>query len=165
MDNDPTLAAVAGNVRDLRRGRGWTLEQLSAELDSAGHPLSLNVLSRIETMERGVRVQDLVALARVFGVSVDRLLAAPEVPEHFVQLLQRLASYKQQVRRCAAEVERSSQDLELRQAELEEATEGLEGAKRWLRDMVSESGMPPEDLAQYVTDRWGPETAALLKEL
>jgi len=70
----PIAATVATNVRDLRRARGLSLDELSKRLDLVGRPIALNVLSKIERQRRAVDVDDLVALALALGVTPNRLL-------------------------------------------------------------------------------------------
>lgn len=72
----PTGRAVAANVKRLRKARGLSLRALSVALKDRGRTLSADALNKIEngaeTDGRGVRrvdVDDLTALAVVFGVS------------------------------------------------------------------------------------------------
>lgn len=76
MENIPS-ANVARNVRRLRQERGWSLARLSEEVSVFRHPLSINVLSKIELGDRGIDVDDLVALTGALGVSSDTLLGDP----------------------------------------------------------------------------------------
>lgn len=72
--NQPVALRVAQNVRDLRKERGLHLADLSERLDKLGHPLALNVLSKLENGDRRVDVDDLVALAIALDVTPNRLL-------------------------------------------------------------------------------------------
>ncbi|MFE7980594.1 helix-turn-helix domain-containing protein [Streptomyces cellulosae] len=83
----PTGRAVAANVKRLRKARGLSLRALSAELKARGRTLSADALNKIENGAepdgRGVRrvdVDDLAALAVVFGVSPAALLV-PFTPQ------------------------------------------------------------------------------------
>lgn len=73
----PTSAQVAANVERLRKQHGWTLAELSAKLADIGRPMLPSGLSKIEQKTRRVDVDDLVALAIVFGVNVSTLLFPP----------------------------------------------------------------------------------------
>lgn len=65
-------AIVARNIRQLRKARGWTAQQLAEQAP----PLSRQAISRIENGDRGVSLDDAYALAEVFGVTVDQLATA-----------------------------------------------------------------------------------------
>ncbi|NNN36056.1 helix-turn-helix transcriptional regulator [Streptomyces sp. S3(2020)] len=74
--------AVAANVKRLRKARGWSLRALSEALAAAGRGLSQDAINKIENgaeedtkkQIRRVDVDDLVALAVVFGVNPSTLL-------------------------------------------------------------------------------------------
>ena len=71
----PVATHVSRNVADLRRKRGMSLAQLSEVMtDFAGRPILASGLGKIETGERRVDVDDLVALAMALDVSPVRLL-------------------------------------------------------------------------------------------
>jgi len=57
-------------LRTLRHARGWTLDDLAARAH-----LGASTISRIETGQRRLAVDQLVTLARALGVTVDELLA------------------------------------------------------------------------------------------
>jgi transcriptional regulator with XRE-family HTH domain len=57
---------VAALIRDAREARDMTLERLSREMGARGHPMGQSTLSNIETGQRRINVDDLVALADVF---------------------------------------------------------------------------------------------------
>ncbi|MEV6079670.1 helix-turn-helix transcriptional regulator [Streptomyces sp. NPDC052069] len=60
-------------VARLREARGWDQQELIARLSEAGRSMSQPIVSRIEAGARRVDVDDLVALAAVFDVSVAAL--------------------------------------------------------------------------------------------
>ena len=75
MKNDPFLLALGKNVRDLRKEKGLTQEQLAecSGLDS----------TYISGIERGVRnpsFKSLVSLASGFGVSVSEVCSKIKTP-------------------------------------------------------------------------------------
>jgi transcriptional regulator with XRE-family HTH domain len=70
----PVSQQVSHNVSELRRKRGMSLTALSEEMSRVGRPILSTGLSKIETGERRVDVDDLVALALALGVSPARLL-------------------------------------------------------------------------------------------
>lgn len=70
----PTGKTVAGNIGRLRERRGLTTRQLSAALAQAGRLIPPSGITRMEKGERVVTVDDLTALARIFGVSPAALI-------------------------------------------------------------------------------------------
>lgn len=91
----PTSERVAANVRSLRRDRGLDLSDLSARLETLGHPLGINVLSKIERQKRRIDVDDLMALALALDVTPNRLLLPAEaVDEGEVHLTEGYAASK-----------------------------------------------------------------------
>lgn len=65
---------VSANVARLRKARGWSTYVLAQKLSEAGRPIPQSGISRIESGIRRVDVDDLTALAAVFGVSPSALL-------------------------------------------------------------------------------------------
>ena len=57
-------------LRTLRQARGWTLDDLAARAH-----VGASTISRIETGQRRLAVDQLVTLARALGITVDDLLA------------------------------------------------------------------------------------------
>jgi len=60
-------------VRDYREARGWSQEKLADLMSAAGHPWRQTTTAKTEAADRPVRVREVVALARVFGVPVGAL--------------------------------------------------------------------------------------------
>lgn len=82
---------VAANLRRARQSVGVDLRELSARITQAGRKISPSALSKIETGDRRVDVDDLAALAYALETTPAGLLAPPEdgpaptgVPEQFV---------------------------------------------------------------------------------
>ncbi|MDP9843289.1 hypothetical protein [Streptosporangium lutulentum] len=82
----PVGRVVAANVRLLRRGRGWSQQELSERMAAAGRRLSDVSVTKLEAAAdagalrmRHVDVDDLVVLARVFEVEPVMLLRPLEV--------------------------------------------------------------------------------------
>ena len=65
---------VALNVRKARTAAGLTAQQLADRLSELGHPIPRASLSELETSNRGVDVDDLVALAVALGTSPTALM-------------------------------------------------------------------------------------------
>lgn len=66
-------AVVRQRIRSLRQARGWSLDVLARR---AG--LTPSTLSRIETGERRMALDQLVPIARALDTSLDRLVEAPD---------------------------------------------------------------------------------------
>lgn len=74
MTQDAALdAVVRQRIRGLRRARGWSLDSLARR---AG--LTPSTLSRIETGDRRIALDQLVPIARALETSLDRLVEAPD---------------------------------------------------------------------------------------
>jgi transcriptional regulator with XRE-family HTH domain len=64
---------VRARIRGLRLAKGWSLDELAARCY-----LSASTLSRIETGHRRIGLDQLTAIARALGASLDELVEAPE---------------------------------------------------------------------------------------
>ncbi|MEV6181336.1 XRE family transcriptional regulator [Streptomyces sp. NPDC052015] len=68
---------VRRNVRRLREQRLWGYKEVEERLTRLGRPIPATGLSAIDAGERHVDVDDLVALAAIFDLSVEELLQPP----------------------------------------------------------------------------------------
>lgn len=75
----PTGKQTAANIVRLRRELGLTLQQLSDRLAERGRSIAPLGLRRIESQDRRIDADDLVALAVVLGVNPSALLLPPTV--------------------------------------------------------------------------------------
>lgn len=71
---EPTARRVAENLRRVRQERGLSYAELSRRLEKGGHPIRDTGLLKIEKGDRGVGVDDLIALAAALGTTPNRLL-------------------------------------------------------------------------------------------
>lgn len=69
MTQEKLDEVVRQRIRGLRVSRGWTLDTLAARCF-----VSTSTLSRIETGSRRIALEQLVAIARALGTSVDQLV-------------------------------------------------------------------------------------------
>ncbi len=70
-------AEIARAVRELREDRGWSQEQLAAEMASLGFRWSRMTVTEVEgRRQRSVSIEELLGLAHVFDVGLRRLLRA-----------------------------------------------------------------------------------------
>ena len=80
MAKSPPQSRAAGrNVRALRHERGLSLEKVCELVEIQGVRMGINALSRIETGERRMDVDDLVALGAALGVPVEHILQNPDL--------------------------------------------------------------------------------------
>lgn len=72
---------LAARIAVEREQRGWTYEGLAKRMSDAGCPLDQSAVYKIEKSKprRRIVVDELVAFAQVFGVSVEDLLLPPEI--------------------------------------------------------------------------------------
>jgi quercetin dioxygenase-like cupin family protein/DNA-binding XRE family transcriptional regulator len=80
-DLDSVLTTVGPRLRALRRQRGTTLGDLSAEIG-----ISVSTLSRLESGQRRPTLELLLPLARAHGVPLDELVGAPPTGDPRVHL-------------------------------------------------------------------------------
>jgi transcriptional regulator with XRE-family HTH domain len=64
----------ARRLREARDARGWTQQELSAELGRLGAPMDRTTVAKIEKGQRQARVEELVAFAAALDVSPAFLL-------------------------------------------------------------------------------------------
>jgi transcriptional regulator with XRE-family HTH domain len=76
---EPLKLRVAAAIRERRKERGLTLQQVADALEAAGHALPMNSVWKIERGERRVDLDDLEALAEVLDVDPADLLRTPSV--------------------------------------------------------------------------------------
>lgn len=65
---------IGTRIADRRKARGWSQADLSKRLKARGVTVYANMLHKIESGDRSIRVDELSAIATVFGVSADELL-------------------------------------------------------------------------------------------
>ncbi len=84
VDDAQIIDEIGPRLLALRRGRGLTLHELSAETG-----ISVSALSRLETGKRRPTLDLLLPLARAHRVSLDQLIAAPATGDPRVHLTPR----------------------------------------------------------------------------
>jgi transcriptional regulator with XRE-family HTH domain len=70
VDAAKALETFGANVREARKARGWTQEDLAGETG-----LAVVQVSRIERGKREIRLTTLLRLVDAFDISADELLA------------------------------------------------------------------------------------------
>lgn len=70
--------AFGAHIRELRMAAHMTQEQVAAKLQIRGHDVSRSIYSQIECGIHNIRVEELIALKQIFGVSYDAFFAPLE---------------------------------------------------------------------------------------
>jgi transcriptional regulator with XRE-family HTH domain len=83
----PTGETVAANVKRLRNKHGLAFTELSAKLSALGRPIPPLGLRKIESLDRRVDADDLMALAVALGTNPNALLFPPSNNAHHVLTL------------------------------------------------------------------------------
>ena len=69
---------VGATITRLRKERGWKQHELLAKLQLRGIDIGKSSLSDLEGQNREIRGNELVALAEIFGVTMDELYRGTE---------------------------------------------------------------------------------------
>lgn len=64
---------VGATITQLRKERGWKQHELLARMQLRGIDIGKSSLSDLEGQNREIRSNELLALAEIFGVSIDQL--------------------------------------------------------------------------------------------
>ena len=92
MSDNQRPEVIAGQrVRALRQGEGWSQQELADRMAREGFPWRQTTATKTETAARPLRIDEAVALARVFDVQIGYLLKTRQATEDAtIQRLQRL---------------------------------------------------------------------------
>ena len=63
---------IGQNIQQLRRKVGMTQEQTVAKLQLLGIEISKSTYAKIETNRMNIKVSELVALSKIFGVDISK---------------------------------------------------------------------------------------------
>lgn len=74
VDRGPTGVRAAANLRAVRETRGLSLARLSERLTKIGRPMLPSGISKLESGDRRMDVDDLMALSVALGINPSRLL-------------------------------------------------------------------------------------------
>ncbi|MFJ6852175.1 helix-turn-helix domain-containing protein [Streptomyces sp. NPDC091271] len=77
----PTTRHVAASIRQLRTEFGMSTTTMAGRLEALGHPISQSGVTRLETGQRQITVDDLTAVATVLGVVPAALLPCTRAQE------------------------------------------------------------------------------------
>ncbi len=74
-NTDGSLNVCGAKVQELRKDKKWSQRELADQLQLKGIDLSKNAVQQIESGERFVTDIEVKAIAALFGISSDVLLA------------------------------------------------------------------------------------------
>jgi transcriptional regulator with XRE-family HTH domain len=129
---------VGENIRRLRQEREMTLADVAtAVTDRLGRSVGFNAVSRIETGQRTVSVDEVVAFAKVLDVDTDSLLASPELAE--IDGFVALAKEWVVAGRLVAQLTEQKEVAEIQRRQLgDQLREMAKGASPWVRSSARE---------------------------
>lgn len=76
--NVETEKRIGDNIRALRQEQGLTQEMLAAKLQLCGCDVTRSAIAKIEVAQRHIYADEIILLARILGVTADRLLGTAE---------------------------------------------------------------------------------------
>jgi transcriptional regulator with XRE-family HTH domain len=74
VDAQTAEERLGHHLRRLREDRGWSQEKVAKQMTSLGHPWRQTTVFKTENAARPIRVNDVAALAQVFGIPAAALL-------------------------------------------------------------------------------------------
>ena len=126
-------AHVAKRIAVERAARGWSYQRLAMKMGHVGVPLHQSAIYKIVHQDppRRITVDELVGFARVFGLTVEELLADPEVAAE-KELVTLILRYRELI----AEELRQLQDMRTRQSDVRDRIRDLATATDGGDDVV-----------------------------
>ena len=137
IGNDGSVAAKAFGrwVRDLRNARGWTQEAFAERLAAAGYPLHQTSIAKLESGSRPTPLDEVGAIARIFGVDHAALLGAVLFGDSAEdEAVRRLELREIELRQVAITEERDA--MKRRHAELDAESKVLTARREQLKKRV-----------------------------
>ncbi len=127
FDLSGTEAVFGLHVRRLRQERGWSQEEVAARVRRRGRPWRQSTQAKIESAQRPVRLGEAAALADVFEMPLDRLIAGlydvPETLTASTVLVETWIAKRKEASQAAAAAEREAHKAQLRWLDLEREAE------------------------------------------
>ncbi len=80
------LIEIGKRIQDRRRQLGFTQEQLSEKMN-----VSIQMVSNLERGIKAIRIDNLIKLSRVLGISTDYILTGKESDAEMTELAERIA--------------------------------------------------------------------------
>jgi transcriptional regulator with XRE-family HTH domain len=103
-------------LRSERKRRGWSQEQLCERLAQQRTPISQSVISKMESAHREPRPDELVAIAKVFGLTVDTMLGYKGGKDESLDYA--LRSMRDTARRSATAIRMAASDIDAAEGEV-----------------------------------------------
>ncbi len=103
-------------LRSERKRRGWSQEQLCERLAQQRTPISQSVISKMESARREPRPDELVAIAKVFGLTVDTMLGHKGGKDDSLDYA--LRSMRDTVRRSVTAIRMAANDIDAAEGEV-----------------------------------------------
>lgn len=123
-------------VRTLREARGLSQEQVAAKMTALGFSWQQTTVARTEAASRPIRVNEAVALSRVFQVAIDYLL---EKADREQELRVRITQAQIAADHAHMQAQTAAAALAEAQRTAAEATTELHAAQHELADLVRSS--------------------------
>ena len=159
---------VAQRVRELRRSRGWTQDDLAREMAARGWPMHQTTIAKLETQVRPIRLNEAATLAAIFEVSIHDLVAEPVPPwddQELADAAQRVQELRVHIGELTAQVGQAEARSALALAVVAAVRQRREAAaaeldalvKMLKQSWVTVSASPGEGLSVVATDTAGGE--------
>ena len=142
---------VAERIAAERDARGWTNDGLAKRMTDAGCAMTGSAIFKIEKGQprRRITVDELVGFSRVFGMSVEQLLADP-VLWNARRLVPLLEDYRRnEAERIEAMQRHEERERELRQ-EIQSAADEFPETRDFLADWFKDHGSTDSTWAERV---------------
>ena len=153
---------LADRIASVREAKGWSLEGLAKRMTDAGCAINQSAIYKIEQGQprRRITVDELVAFSRVFDMSVEDLLTAPELLAS-----KQVAPLLDEQRRLIDRRHEACQKIDQRLAEIRtelnligsKSPEATAFMRSWLKDLT------PDD-PHFGDDQWLQYMAKTIRE-
>jgi transcriptional regulator with XRE-family HTH domain len=110
------ISEFRDRLRSERKRRGWSQEQLCEQLTQQRTPISQSVISKMESARREPRPDELVAIAKVFGLTVDTMLGYKGGKDESLDYA--LRSIRDTTRRSATAIRMAASDIDAAEGEV-----------------------------------------------
>jgi len=139
VERESAAQAFGRRVRVLRQARLWTQPDLVRHLTAAGHPMHQTTIAKLESGVRPTDVDEITAIAAIFGVAPATLFedVSPET-----WLRQALHVYRSRVIQKTEERDRLRARLATLDAELHSALDEY-------RKLARELGQEVDDIGEH----------------
>lgn len=139
----PDAEKLAGQrLRDLRQSRGWSQREVAERMKAYGYDWQQATVQRIEAATRPIRLNEVIDLAVMFGVSLDDLLVGLTAGLDDIEAVnEEIAEYGAFLREAEAEMHRALgalADATARRTVLEEEARAAEARASQLKATISD---------------------------